>query len=301
MKSLTVVQTQFQDFKWIDYAYPSREDLERLAHEHKFDFFTVVNCLESGHLPKIEFHTDYNFVVLRAYTASRHENITTVQALSDKLVFFYNDSLLITIHRSDFPFIEELRSKNCDIHKELKSVEMITKLFCQVIQTFREPAQWQSAQMNLIEDIIFLEDLSKISLENLYYQKTETRISKKLLVMSQDVINQFQTTKKGKPELRYVQDLLSKLILEYDEALEDAHNLMNTYLSVSSQKNNDIMKLLTIFSVFFLPLTFIVGLYGMNFKYMPELDWHLGYPATILVMVLLCALIFYWFKKKKVI
>jgi magnesium transporter len=298
--SLSVIQTEFNDFIWVDYQSPSREDLEAIASQYHLDYFTVINCLESGHLPKIEFHTDYNFVVLRAYSASQHQNVTTVQALSDKVVFFYSDHFLVTIHRDHFVFLNEIRDKHCTVNKDLKSVELITKIFYQIIKTFKEPAEWQSQQMNKIEDIIFLEDLSKISLENLYYQKTETRISKKLLLLSQDVVNQFQTTKKGKPELRFVQDLLTKLILEYDEATEDAHNLMHTYLSVASQKNNDIMKLLTIFSMFFLPLTFIVGLYGMNFDYMPELHWRYGYFLTLFVMVAFSGLVYYWFKRKKV-
>ncbi|MEY3416616.1 MAG: hypothetical protein RL060_727 [Bacteroidota bacterium] len=299
--SFSLTQTQFPDFLWLDYKAPQKEDLEAVASQHQLDYFTVLTCLESGHLPKIEQHGDYNFIILRAYSAKQHQNVTTVQALSDKVAFFYNEHLLVTIHRVDFPFLETVRAKYNTEVKELKVVELMTTLFLQIFKTFKAPAEWQSQQMNKIEDIIFLEDLHKISLENLYYQKTETRISKKLLMLSQEVINQFQTSKKGKSELRYVQDLLSKLILEYDEALEDAHNLMHTYLSVSSQKNNDTMKLLTIVSMFFLPLTFIVGLYGMNFEFMPELHWKYGYPVTVLSMVGLCGFIYYVFKKRKVI
>ncbi|WP_073410118.1 CorA family divalent cation transporter [Flavobacterium johnsoniae] len=88
-------------------------------------------------------------------------------------------------------------------------------------------------------------------------------------------------------------------MLLYDQVQEDANNLLNIYLSLSARKTNDVMKLLTIFSVFFMPLTFIVGIYGMNFRYMPELESPLGYPLTMLVMVLVCGVIFFWFKRKK--
>lgn len=91
------------------------------------------------------------------------------------------------------------------------------------------------------------------------------------------------------------------LILSYDEVLEDANNLLNSYHSVNAQKNNDVMKLLTVFSAFFLPLTFIAGIYGMNFDIMPELEWHLGYFATLSLMFVISIIIFIWFKRKKIL
>jgi magnesium transporter len=61
------------------------------------------------------------------------------------------------------------------------------------------------------------------------------------------------------------------------------------------------MKLLTIFSAFFLPLTFIAGIYGMNFRYMPELEWHNGYFMTLGLMAIISIVIYMWFKRKKII
>jgi magnesium transporter len=70
-------------------------------------------------------------------------------------------------------------------------------------------------------------------------------------------------------------------------------------MSYNGQKTNEVMKVLTLFSAYFLPLTFIVGVYGMNFKYMPELSWEYGYPITIGVMILLFIFIYLWFRKRK--
>jgi magnesium transporter len=85
----------------------------------------------------------------------------------------------------------------------------------------------------------------------------------------------------------------------YASLSENIHQLLTVYFSASSQRTNETMRILTIFSVFFMPLTFIVGIYGMNFKYMPELEWKAGYPAVMLLMAFVTLLIFIWFRRKK--
>jgi magnesium transporter len=76
---------------------------------------------------------------------------------------------------------------------------------------------------------------------------------------------------------------------------------MTTSLSISDQKNNEGVRLLTIFSAFFLPLTFIAGVYGMNFKIMPELDWKWGYYFSILLMAAVVIVIYIWFRRKRIL
>jgi magnesium transporter len=75
------------------------------------------------------------------------------------------------------------------------------------------------------------------------------------------------------------------------------NSLLNIYISLSSQKTNEVMRVLTVFSAFFLPLTFIVGVYGMNFEHMPELNHPIGYPLVWIAMTLITILIYRNFKK----
>ena len=79
---------------------------------------------------------------------------------------------------------------------------------------------------------------------------------------------------------------------------DDINNLMNVYISISSQRTNEVMRTLTVFTAFFLPTTFIVGVYGMNFENMPELQHPYGYPAVLGFMLLVTILIYTWFKRK---
>ncbi|MBK9212613.1 MAG: hypothetical protein IPO14_06595 [Saprospiraceae bacterium] len=110
-----------------------------------------------------------------------------------------------------------------------------------------------------------------------------------------DVADQYKTA------LQDIKDSLLNLILNYEEIIENSNNLMNTYLNVNAQKSNDVMKLLTIFSAFFLPLTFVAGIYGMNFENMPELKWPLGYFFAIGLMAVIALVIYFWFKRKKIL
>jgi magnesium transporter len=75
--------------------------------------------------------------------------------------------------------------------------------------------------------------------------------------------------------------------------------MLDMYLSSVSNRLNEVMKVLTAISLIFMPLTFIVGVYGMNFKYMPELEWRYGYFTTLLTMLGIGIAMFFYFKRKK--
>ena len=81
----------------------------------------------------------------------------------------------------------------------------------------------------------------------------------------QHVIHEIEVIESNKIAYQDIKDRLINLILTFDEVSDDSNNLMNTYLSVHAQKTNEVMKLLTVFSAFFLPLTFIAGIYGILF------------------------------------
>jgi magnesium transporter len=77
-----------------------------------------------------------------------------------------------------------------------------------------------------------------------------------------------------------------------------ATGLMDMYMNIVSNRLNEVMKVLTIMASIFIPLTFIAGIYGMNFDYMPELSWQWGYPAIWVVMVVVAVGMLFYFKKK---
>lgn len=169
----------------------------------------------------------------------------------------------------------------------------------EMILTFEDPVNWLSDKMDDNEKEIFLKKHGKISIEQLYYQKAKARICRKLLQFSHNVLNQLVVKQDNVSNLQDIRESIVNYMLQLDEVIEDAQSILNTHISLTAQKSNDVMKLLTVFSAFFLPLTFIVGVYGMNFDHMPELGWRWGYYGVWTVMLAISVIIFLWFKRKK--
>jgi magnesium transporter len=181
------------------------------------------------------------------------------------------------------------------------SDELVLYIIKNLLLTFENPIKTQSEKMDALEQSIFLKGGSNLSIEKLYFEKSKARLSKKLLVIMQSVFNQFKVEDSLKTNLQDIKDTVVDLTLRTEEVVDDANALLNSYMTFQAQKSNDVMKLLTIFSAFFLPLTFIAGVYGMNFENMPELQWEYGYFLTLLLMLVIAIVIFIWFRRKKIL
>jgi magnesium transporter len=99
--------------------------------------------------------------------------------------------------------------------------------------------------------------------------------------------------------LRDVYDHTVQVIDNVETFRDMLSGMLDIYLSSVSNRLNAVMKVLTIIATVFMPLTFIAGIYGMNFRYMPELEWHWGYPAVLLVMLGIGGVMLIYFRKKR--
>lgn len=290
-----MTKKDFTTFQWIDLSRPNPAELQGLAEDFDLDINLVEDALEYGHLPKIEKLPGYTFYILRGHAQDCGDNPTTVGELSNKIAFFVHEKRLITVHRAEFSFL------NRKDRAAASSEALLLDLFNDLLLTFEEPALRQDEQMKQFEQDVFLRNGGAISVEALYFQKTRARLSKKILQLTQNVLAQATVQPDNATSLQDLRDTCVSLLLQYDEVIEESTALLNAYLSITAQRSNDVMKLLTIFSAFFLPLTFIAGIYGMNFENMPELTWRAGYFLTLGVMALVAILIFWWFKRRRII
>lgn len=289
---------EYENFVWYDLHQPNEAFLSEFSKTHGMDFHLMRDSLQSGHLPKFEvIGTDYRFLIMRAYTAEVQQRVTTINQISNKIAFFIYPNKIITIRRATYHFIDECQGNF------VSPDHLLIYLIRQMLATFQAPAEYLSHRIDLMEKRIFLpkSNRKQIDLEDLYYVRSGARLSKKLLSITQQTLQHLSVEPKSQTALQDVKDLLLGLLLTHDEVNEDANNLLNIYLSVNARNSNEVMKLLTIFSVFFLPLTFIVGIYGMNFENMPELKMQNGYFITLGGMALISILIFLWFKMKRIL
>ncbi|MFN4086152.1 MAG: CorA family divalent cation transporter [Spirosomataceae bacterium] len=285
----------FPTFEWIDFTNSYLEEIEKEVSPIGLEATWIEDSLERGHLPKFEQRENMVFFILRAHAKDTTDRESTVEGISNKLAIFLLENTLITIHREPFPFFPN------HLPPMESAEEWMISLMNLLILTYDEPIDNQIDQLDQLEKQIFFKKSESIPVEALYLQKNKARISKRILLFMQHVLHQWEPSPTLRPKYQDIKDSIVDHLLHYDEIMDSSNALVQTALSLSSQKSNEVMKLLTVISVFFLPLTFLVGVYGMNFDYMPELHLRYGYPLTWGVMLISCLLIYLWFKRKKII
>lgn len=285
-------------FQWLDVESPNEEELLALGERFGIHRYSIKDCLEPDHLPKFEIQDGYQFVITRLWLESgQSDKIHTIQQATSKLAIFLGENFVMTIHRLPLEFIGEIKSRYVDKGRIKTTHDLAVKLIWFMLQTYSKPLPDLIKEIDMYEEQVFLKTITPQLMKRLYYLKRRVHIAHKLLQMTASVVHGLNA--KDKIAHNDLKDLQVHLQSEYAQNLDDVNNLMHFYMSISAQKTNEVMRILTIFSAFFLPLTFIVGVYGMNFKYMPELDYIHGYKLTWLFMVLITILIFQWFWRKK--
>jgi magnesium transporter len=292
---MIVTEKIFESFKWIDIENPNKNDLEKITSQYHLNYYLIKDSLERGHLPKYEKTYKIDFFIFRAYTSNVSLNIDEIGEMSNKIAFFILEDTLFTIHRAHFKFL------NIHEEKHIKIQELFLRIVGSMMETFSKPTQDLSTKITDIEKTIFLKDHRQVLLEELYFIKSQSRILRKVLHITQNVIEQVAEKYQQSYQYQDIKDQLLNLLTINEESVENANQLMTTYLSISDQKNNEVVRLLTIFSAFFLPLTFIAGVYGMNFNLMPELKWKYGYLFSLILMFFVVIVIYTWFRRKKIL
>ena len=288
-------------YEWIDITAPEKNELRQIARQYGLHEASVNDCLQPGHLPKHERFKGYTFIILRIYYAenTNDSEADTVQELTNKIAIFIADHFIITIHRNQLPLVDHISEQYVCGGDCKYSSHVLNEIVKAGLHSYDKPILDLTESIEFYEKQVFLKSRNVSMLKGLYFVKRKLDVFKRLLLLTHDIIDKIDPKETSDAYSRDCRDLYVKQQSLFDSLSEQTNNLLNIYFNISSQRTNETMRVLTIFSVFFMPLTFIVGVYGMNFKYMPELNWEFGYPAALVLMVVVTVIVYLWFKKKK--
>jgi magnesium transporter len=286
-------------YDWIDVTNPSGEELQLIAEQYGLHPASVSDCLQPGHLPKYEEFPDYVFIILRVYMPDNVTHADTVQAITGKIAIFISDKFIITIHRKPWPQLEAVATEYVATNRCKNQFHVLNVIIRKGLSSYDEPAMAVNQSIDKFEKKVFLNVRAELLLKELYFMKRKLDVIRRLLLLTYDIVEKMNTEENANAYTRDVRDLFVKQRSLFDSMYEHANQLLTVYFNISAQRTNETMRVLTIFSVFFMPLTFIAGVYGMNFRHMPELEWPFGYPLVMGSMVVVIVVIFIWFRRKR--
>ena len=287
-------------FTWIDIENPTEEELKNLQLDYNLHSSALQDVLQPEHLPKIEMFDDTAFLICRFFDEEALTPLDSIQKLSRKLAIFYRKDLVLTIHRKPLVAYEKLILKY-ESSFPINAFELTCKIVKSVLNTYEAPCQKIESEIDFYENRIFMKKRIPDLIKSLYEIKRRIYIIRKISNLTHDLVVHLGThidTQKSRPTYQDLKDYHTKVDTAIESNYDDIHNLLNIYISLSSQRTNEVMRTLTVFTAFFLPTTFVVGLYGMNFEFMPELHYTWGYPAVIGLMLFITIIIYAWFKRK---
>ena len=286
-------------YEWIDLINPDADALAHIATTYGLHKASIQDTIEVDHLPKFERLKTYTFVILRYFQPDNESQADTVEELTNKVAIVVSNDFIITIHRYDWQPLSTISQEKVDGQECETTRHVLAEIIRAVLNSYEAPARKLNHSIDLYEEQVFLKHHKAPMLKGLYYIKRKVDVMRRLLLLSFEVIDKIDPPEDTNAYTRDIRDLYIKQHSLLDALAENTNHLLAIYFNISAQRTNEIIRILTIFSVFFLPLTFIVGVYGMNFKFMPELDWKVGYPAVVILMIIVTACIYYWFKRKR--
>lgn len=290
--------TEDKKWIWLDLNEPSEDEAKILETYFKFHPLTIDDATVVQQRPKFKQYEDYQFIVFHAL------DLKTLE--SEEIDIFIGEDYIVTYHKERFEEIDTI----------------VRKLLNQSIQ-FNEP---KDILLNILDDIVdnyfpFIYDIedkvfnfedrhnidisTKHLIDDTFDLRQELLLIKRTVQPMKDLVYRMREGKVLHLQeqqllyLTHIYDHLMKQMEMVDASREMTSDIRDNYISLNSFKMNNIMKILTIYSVVFMPLTLIAGIYGMNFTNMPELSWHYAYYVVLVIMIIIALVMLTIFKKKK--
>ena len=271
----------------------------------RFDIHPLVleDIANTGQRPKMEDFEDYIYIVLKMlYQPEKSDEI-----FAEQVSIILGKNFVISFQESPgdvFDFVRERIRNDKGRIRKMGADYLAYTLIDAIVDHYFFILEKLGETIEEIEEQV-VDNPNPETLQIIHSLKSEMIFLRKSVWPLREVINGLQ---RGESPLIqestdvYLRDVYDHTIQVMDtiETYRDmTSGMLDIYLSSISNKMNEVMKVLTIFAVIFIPLTFIAGVYGMNFQYMPELKWQWGYPLVWLVIIVVSVSMLLYFKRKK--
>lgn len=286
---------------WVDVADPTSQDFDDLAREFQLHPLAIEDCRHEHQRPKVEEYQGYYFIVLYEATLDAEQQMEL-----HELSIFLGANYLITVRSQPIRAIataERLWRSWADLAE--RGAGLIAYLLIDaVVDEYLPLLDTLSDRIDELETQVF-EEYQVDVVQEIINLKKQLLFLRRSVTPLRDVFNTLLRREQplfSRETGIYFQDVFDHLIRVSDtiDTLRDLLGaVMDAYLSVSGNRMNQVMKRLTSISTILMSVTLIAGIYGMNFKYMPELDWRYGYVGALASMVLVGVGIFFYMRRIK--
>ena len=288
---------------WIDLEAPTDEELRLLEDPFAFHPLAIEDCLTPEHQPKIEDFGPYLFLIFRGVDldppADRFETI--------KLAAFLGPNYLITYHRRPMRSVAAVLTKYARDEKGdlFRGVDyLLYEILDHMIEFYFPVLERIEHDIEAVEDRIFTAD-DENTLDAILGLKRRVMEIKRALTPHRELFgriarNEFEEiTPQTVVFYRDLYDSTYRLAEVADSYRDVLSGTLDAHISMISHRLNEVMKVLTIFATIMLPLTFIAGVYGMNFDFMPELHWRYGYFFVWGIMLAVTGGLLLYFRRRR--
>jgi magnesium transporter len=279
------------------------EIIEQVAKSFGLHPLVAEDIASTGQRPKMEDFDDYLFIVLRMLRFDDKENETKTEQIS---ILLGSDFVISFQEREGDVFDtirERLRSNKGRIRK-LGADYLAYTLIDAIVDNYFMILEKLGETIEDIEDRLVTNPTSE-TLQTIHDLKREMIFLRKSVWPLREVINRLERSESpliNKSTFIYLRDVYDHTIQVIDavETFRDMlSGMLDIYLSSVSNRMNEVMKVLTVIATIFIPLTFVAGIYGMNFRYMPELEQAWSYPAVLILMLVVALVMVVYFRRKK--
>lgn len=283
------------DFIWIGVFEPTAAELAQIAGPLKLHPLAVEDAVEAHQRPKVERYDDHLFMSIKTVTYA-NDDIQTAE-----INVFLGTNYLLTVRHGKGHDLRAVRrrAETQDHELEHGPTAALYAVVDSVVDDYQDVAAELELDVQEVETSVFSNIRTNDS-SRIYRLKRETLEFRRAVMPLREPVNRFVAgamPEDARPYFRDIGDHLSRVAESIDATDHLLDNALHAHIAhLSIQQNDDMRKLAAGATLFAVP-TAIAGIYGMNFRHMPELNWTLGYPLVVGGMLVLCAYIVSRFKK----